>query len=51
MNPDFAKLRQTLLDHGLRSEVAADQDDVHEAEAKRARWSTAERLRRRRLPS
>jgi adenosine deaminase len=35
MNPDFAKLRQALLDRGLRDEVAADRDDVREAEAKR----------------
>jgi len=35
MSSDFAKLRQALLDHGLRDEVAADRDDVREAEAKR----------------
>jgi len=35
--PDFAKLRQTLLDRGLRDEVAADQDDVRTAEIERLR--------------
>ena len=34
-NPDFAKLRQQLLDRGLRDEVAADRDDVQQAEARR----------------
>ncbi len=34
-NPDFAKFRQQLLDHGLRDEVAADRDDVRQAEASR----------------
>jgi adenosine deaminase len=32
---DFTQLRQKLLDHGLRDEVAADQDDVRSAEARR----------------
>jgi adenosine deaminase len=36
-NPDFAKFRQQLLDHGLRDEVAADRDDVRQAEANRQR--------------
>ncbi|MGA2050162.1 MAG: adenosine deaminase [Terracidiphilus sp.] len=30
--PDFAKARQTLLDNGLRDEVAADREDVRTAE-------------------
>jgi adenosine deaminase len=34
-NPDFAKLRQQLLDHGLRDEVALDRDDERQAEARR----------------
>jgi adenosine deaminase len=34
-NPDFAKSRQQLLDHGLRDEVAVDRDDVRQAEASR----------------
>jgi adenosine deaminase len=34
-NPDFAKLRQQLLDHGVRDEVAAARDDVRQAEARR----------------
>ena len=37
-NPEqqnFARLRQALLDHGLRDEVAADQNDVRSAEARR----------------
>lgn len=34
-NPDFAKLRQQLLDHGLRDEVASDRQDAREAEARR----------------
>jgi adenosine deaminase len=33
--PDFARLRQALLDHGLRDEVTADRDDVKTAEADR----------------
>ena len=32
---DFTRLRQALLEHGLRDEVAADRDDVHSAEARR----------------
>ena len=32
---DFTQFRQKLLDHGLRDEVAADQDDVRSAEARR----------------
>ncbi|MGA3263781.1 MAG: adenosine deaminase [Terracidiphilus sp.] len=32
---DFAQMRQALLDHGLRDEVAADRDDVRTAEAER----------------
>jgi adenosine deaminase len=39
-NPDFAKLRQQLLDRGLRDEVAADRDDVRQAEARRRRAGT-----------
>jgi len=34
-NPDFAAMRQALLDHGLRDEVAADREDVRSAEALR----------------
>ena len=37
-NPElqnFTRLRQALLDHGLRYEVAADQNDVRSAEARR----------------
>ena len=34
-NPDFAAMRQALLDHGLRDEVAADRDEVRSAEALR----------------
>lgn len=34
-NPDFAKFRQALLDHGLRDEVATDREDVRTAETKR----------------
>jgi adenosine deaminase len=34
---DFAQLRQTLLDHGLRDEVTADRKDVRDAEAQRRR--------------
>lgn len=30
-NPDFAKMRQSLLDHGLRDEVAIDREEVHKA--------------------
>jgi adenosine deaminase len=33
--PDFAGLRQALLDHGLRDEVAADREHVSSAEARR----------------
>ena len=33
--PNFAALRQALLDHGLRDEVAADHEDVRSAEALR----------------
>jgi adenosine deaminase len=36
-NPDLAKFRQQLLDHGLRDEVAADREDVRTAEADRLR--------------
>ncbi len=36
-NPDFAQFRQALLDHGLREEVAADQEDVRMAESDRRR--------------
>ena len=32
---DFARLRQELLDHGLRDEVAADREDVRAAETGR----------------
>jgi adenosine deaminase len=34
---DFAQLRQTLFDHGLRDEVAAGREDVRSAEAQRRR--------------
>jgi adenosine deaminase len=34
-NPDFAQMRQALLDHGLRDEVATDRDSVRDAEAQR----------------
>jgi adenosine deaminase len=34
-NADFARMRQALLDHGLRDEVATDRDDVKEAEGLR----------------
>jgi adenosine deaminase len=34
-DPDFARLRQELLDRGLRDEVAADREDVRAAEAGR----------------
>ena len=30
-NPDFAKFRQALLDHGLRDEVAADREEIRQA--------------------
>ena len=33
--PDFAAIRQTLLERGLRDEVAADLDDVRTAESER----------------
>ena len=33
--PDFAQVRQALLDHGLRDEVAADRDDARSAETQR----------------
>ena len=35
--PDFARLRQQLLDRGLREEVAADRGEVAEIEAGRQR--------------
>ncbi len=34
-NPDFAQMRQALLDHGLRDEIAADREEVKEAIASR----------------
>ena len=34
-NPNFAQMREALLAHGLRDEVAADRDDVRTAEAMR----------------
>ncbi len=34
-NPELARFRQALLDHSLRDEVAADRDDVRDAEALR----------------
>lgn len=34
-NPNFAAFRQSLIDHGLRDEVAADRESVREAEASR----------------
>jgi adenosine deaminase len=34
-SPDLRGLRQALLDHGLRDEVAADREDVRSAEAQR----------------
>ncbi len=34
-NPDFVKMRQQLLDHGLRDEVSVDRDEVRQAEARR----------------
>lgn len=33
-NPNLAKFRQQLLDHGLRDEVATDRDEVRTAETK-----------------
>jgi adenosine deaminase len=30
-NPDFARMRQTLLDHGLRDEIKADREEVRTA--------------------
>jgi adenosine deaminase len=33
----FARLRQQLLDHGLRGEVAVDRDEIRQAEAERRR--------------
>jgi adenosine deaminase len=30
-NPDLAQMRQALLDHGLRDEVAADREEIHTA--------------------
>ena len=30
-NPDLAQMRQALLDHGLRDEVATDREDIHTA--------------------
>lgn len=33
--PDFAQLRQKLLDHGLRDEVDTDREEVRSAEAQR----------------
>jgi adenosine deaminase len=46
-NPDMAAMRQTLLDHGLRDEVAADRADVQAALETRnrvQRCGTAEAL-------
>jgi adenosine deaminase len=34
-NPDFAKFRQQLLDHGIRDEIAAGRQQVRDAEAAR----------------
>jgi adenosine deaminase len=34
-NPNFAQMRQALLDHGLRDEIAADRDSVRDAETQR----------------
>ncbi|HEX8713552.1 MAG TPA: adenosine deaminase [Terracidiphilus sp.] len=34
---DFARLRQQLLERGLRDEVSADREEVHRAEAERER--------------
>jgi adenosine deaminase len=36
-NGDFAAMRQALLDHGLRDEMAADREDVRSAEAMRTK--------------
>jgi adenosine deaminase len=36
-NPDFAAMRQVLLDHGLRDEIAADRAEVREAVKSRNR--------------
>jgi adenosine deaminase len=36
-NPDFTAMRQTLLDHGLRDEIAADRAEVQEAIDTRSR--------------
>jgi adenosine deaminase len=36
-NPDLAKMRQALLDHGVLDEVAADREHVRGAEAQRYR--------------
>ncbi len=30
-NPDLARFRQALLDHGIRDEIAADRAEIHEA--------------------
>jgi adenosine deaminase len=30
-NPDLAQMRQALLDHGLRDEVATDREEIHRA--------------------
>ena len=30
-NPDFAQMRQALLDHGLRDEIAADREEIRSA--------------------
>jgi len=34
-NPDFAQMRQALLDHGLRDEIATDRDEMRSAIASR----------------
>ncbi|MGA2649014.1 MAG: adenosine deaminase [Terracidiphilus sp.] len=34
-NPDLPKMRETLLDHGVLDEVAADRENVRDAEAQR----------------
>ncbi len=36
-NPDLAAMRQALLDHGLRDEIAVDREDVRSAEALRTK--------------
>lgn len=41
-NADFAQMRQTLLDHGLRDEVKADREDVREAEVQRRKIENCE---------